>query len=163
MLRETGPLPLISSRGLTVAIYRWYKILSPTIKLDVDSVAFDPKALLLYVSLHQTFAVPWLPFYKAPVSLVTVLSLERDEASQKTAYLIRAQNDRYQVDEWIKFVSVFRVLWLAVVVWGVVASLACVAGQAALQPVVWAEERWSERKAHRNVKSIEGATRAKSD
>ncbi|KAK5042358.1 hypothetical protein LTR84_012815 [Exophiala bonariae] len=63
------------SRWLIAQIYRWYKILSPQIDVSVDSVAFDEEKLLLYVSIHQNFKIWLVPFYNAPVNLVTVLQL----------------------------------------------------------------------------------------
>ncbi|KAJ9607172.1 hypothetical protein H2200_008244 [Cladophialophora chaetospira] len=60
---------------LIVKIYRWYKILSPHIDVAIDGVAFDEKNLRLYVSLHQSFKLWIVPFYNAPVKLVTVLQL----------------------------------------------------------------------------------------
>ncbi|KAK5052555.1 hypothetical protein LTR84_002420 [Exophiala bonariae] len=70
---RTGSSPW--SRWLITQIYRWYKILSPEIDVSVDSVAFDPEKLLLYVSIHQNFKLWVVPFYNAPVKLVTVLQL----------------------------------------------------------------------------------------
>ena len=82
-------------------IYRWYKILSPHIDIQIDSVgmhsiplsqnpdweiqrilkfhltAFDKHAMLLYVSLHQIFSIQFLPFHKSHVSLTTVLHLTK--------------------------------------------------------------------------------------
>ncbi|OAL17868.1 hypothetical protein AYO22_11212 [Fonsecaea multimorphosa] len=61
-------------------VYRWYKILSPHIDVAVDGVeaAFDEKHLRLYVSIHQNFKLWVVPFYNAPVKLVTVLQLTTD-------------------------------------------------------------------------------------
>ncbi|OAL32921.1 hypothetical protein AYO20_07712 [Fonsecaea nubica] len=59
-------------------IYRWYKILSPRIDVAVDGVAYDEKHLRLYVSIHQNFKLWVVPFYNAPVKLVTVLQLTTD-------------------------------------------------------------------------------------
>lgn len=44
--------------------------------MDADrSLAFDKERLLLYVFIHQTFRLRVVPFYNAPVELVTVLQL----------------------------------------------------------------------------------------
>ena len=44
----------------------------------MNMLAFDKEKLLLYVSIRQNFK-PWaVPFYHAPVKLVTVLQLTRD-------------------------------------------------------------------------------------
>ncbi|KIW95984.1 uncharacterized protein Z519_03050 [Cladophialophora bantiana CBS 173.52] len=73
---RTGSFP--GSIWLIIMIYRWYKILSPHIDVAVDSVAFDEQHLRLYVSLHQNFKLWVVPFYNAPVKLVTVLQLTTD-------------------------------------------------------------------------------------
>ncbi|KIW73484.1 hypothetical protein PV04_01598 [Phialophora macrospora] len=73
---RTGSFP--GSIWFIVMIYRWYKILSPHIDVAVDGVAFDEQHLRLYVSLHQNFKLWVVPFYNAPVKLVTVLQLTTD-------------------------------------------------------------------------------------
>ncbi|EXJ72584.1 uncharacterized protein A1O5_03730 [Cladophialophora psammophila CBS 110553] len=75
---RTGSFP--GSIWLIIMIYRWYKILSPHIDVAVDSVAFDEQHLRLYVSLRQNFKLWVVPFYNAPVKLVTVLQLTTDPA-----------------------------------------------------------------------------------
>ncbi|KIW24499.1 uncharacterized protein PV07_10210 [Cladophialophora immunda] len=73
---RTGSFP--GSIWLIIMIYRWYKILSPHIDVAVDGVAFDERNLRLYVSIHQNFKLWVVPFYNAPVKLVTVLQLTTD-------------------------------------------------------------------------------------
>ncbi|KAH8738246.1 hypothetical protein BGZ61DRAFT_379147 [Ilyonectria robusta] len=73
-----GSVPLaggIDSLWVVLTIYRWYRTLSPHIDIKVDSAAFDPRSGLLSVSLRQTFALWFIPIYKAPVRLVSVLQL----------------------------------------------------------------------------------------
>ncbi|KIW16260.1 hypothetical protein PV08_06311 [Exophiala spinifera] len=77
---RTGSFP--GSIWLIIMIYRWYKILSPHVDIWIDSVAFDKEKLLLYVSMHQDFRLWVVPFYIAPVKLVTVLQLTTDPTSQ---------------------------------------------------------------------------------
>ncbi|KAH0843972.1 hypothetical protein FOPE_09019 [Fonsecaea pedrosoi] len=73
---RTGSFP--GSIWLIIMIYRWYKILSPHIDVAVDGVAYDERHLRLYVSIHQNFKLWVVPFYNAPVKLVTVLQLTTD-------------------------------------------------------------------------------------
>jgi hypothetical protein len=162
ILREGGPLPLLSSRALIGGIYRWYKVLSPEIELGIDSIAFDAEKLIVYVSLHQTFRCLRLPGLSAPVNLVTVLELQQSKGftsgrPEKTRYLIKSQNDRYQVDEWLKFVSIFRIVWALFLLASFVATILCVAGQAVCWPLVGLEERWGAKKAHQKAEKIEHA------
>ncbi|KAJ9425732.1 monooxygenase [Fusarium oxysporum] len=103
---------------LILAIYRWYRTLSPHIDLKVDSAAFDQKSGLLYVSIRQTFALWFIPLYKAPVKLVSVLQLTQlspessseDEGPmdskprrQNPRYYIASQEDLYPVNDCIQF------------------------------------------------------------
>ena len=43
-----------------------------------QGIAFDEQHLRLYVSIHQNFRIWLIPFYNAPVKLVTVLQLTTD-------------------------------------------------------------------------------------
>ncbi|KAF2147336.1 uncharacterized protein K452DRAFT_261770 [Aplosporella prunicola CBS 121167] len=151
---RTGKLP--HSRLLIRAVYRWYKIMSPRIDMRINSVAYDPTTLLLYVHISQVFRIWAIPFYAAPVSLVTVLHLAYsapDSHSSAVAaaegaalaarepggrYYIAAQNDLYQVSEFVRFVwpGGFLVVWL----WQLVATFFCVLGALLLWPVTLVEE-----------------------
>ncbi|KAF2711782.1 hypothetical protein K504DRAFT_403144 [Pleomassaria siparia CBS 279.74] len=125
-----------NSRYLIQAIYRWYKIMSPEIELTVHSVAFDEANLLLYVTLSQVFRIWIVPFYRAPVKLVTVLSLSHNESDQK--YYIDNQNDLYQVDQFVKFLAPGG--WMLVWLWQFWATALCVLGVAALWPISFFEQ-----------------------
>lgn len=114
--------------------------------------AYDEKALTLYVSIHQIFRIPYIPFYRAPVKLVTVLQLtERSSTSKKSKYLIASQNDLYQLNELSKFFSLFRVLSSFLLICQVVATAFCVIGQGALRPIVWWEEGMIGRHGERHA------------
>ncbi|KAI0479010.1 hypothetical protein GGR56DRAFT_672976 [Xylariaceae sp. FL0804] len=70
----------LNSRTLTLMVYKWYRVLSPTIRLEVDSVSLDARRDLLYLSMRQTFTlwvVPRALWRAADVKLVTVLELAR--------------------------------------------------------------------------------------
>ncbi|KZZ91768.1 hypothetical protein AAL_06522 [Moelleriella libera RCEF 2490] len=73
-------LPNTSSLWVLLCIYRWYRILSPDIDITVHSAVFDQRAAKLYVDIHQTFRIWFVPFYSAPVRLVTVLHLQQRTA-----------------------------------------------------------------------------------
>ncbi|MCJ1323311.1 hypothetical protein MMC15_008667 [Xylographa vitiligo] len=143
--------------------------MSPRIELEVDSVAYDAHTLRLYVSLHQTFRIWALPGMRARVQLVTVLQLVAAAAAatappaegpsaqrqrKPTTYLIAAQNDLYQVDEFVKFFSLFRVVWLLVLVWQFVATGLCVLGAGLLAPVSWVEENVVGGNRERGVREV---------
>ena len=73
---DAESLTTLNSRRLIAAIFRWYKILSPHITLGVESVAWDAARYTLFVSMHQRFALWFVPLYAAHVRLIVELQLE---------------------------------------------------------------------------------------
>ncbi|KAL8698368.1 MAG: hypothetical protein Q9224_001880 [Gallowayella concinna] len=147
------------SRWLIWCIYRWYKIMSPRIDINVDGIAYDEKNLTLYVNIHQNFRIWMVPFFNAPVSLVTVLKLVRHPpfsaqpsystpinrydiptSSEKALYFIQSQNDLYQVNEYFKFFSQFGILSGLLLLGQFVATALCILGATILWPVSWVEQ-----------------------
>ena len=140
--------------------------MSPRIDLDIDGVAYDEKNLILYVNIHQTFRIWVVPFFSAPVSLVTVLKLVRfpplppqpsystsinpnesqngslydTSLSEKPTYYIQSQNDLYQVNEFFKFFSQFGVLSGLLLLWQFIATGLCILGAMIFWPVSWVEQ-----------------------
>ncbi|KAF5532518.1 flavin-binding monooxygenase [Fusarium mexicanum] len=147
-----GQIPLaggLESIQLILAIYRWYRTLSPHIDLKVDSAGFDQKSGLLYVSIRQTFALWFIPLYKAPVKLVSVLQLTQlspessseDEGSddskprrQNPRYYIASQEDLYPVNDCIQFLcpGLGPFLWT---IWQLYSTWLCVMGSLLFLPV----------------------------
>lgn len=109
-------------------------------------IAYDAKSLRLYVTMHQIFRIWAIPFFNAPVTLTTVLQLVSKpyptphHPNKRDLYFIQSQNDLYQVNEWIKFVSQFGVLSLFIFIWQLVATGFCVLGAFAFWPVSWLEQ-----------------------
>ncbi|KAH6856571.1 hypothetical protein B0I37DRAFT_367815 [Chaetomium sp. MPI-CAGE-AT-0009] len=200
----------IDSRVIIAAIYRWYKILSPKIELEVESCVYDERAHLLYLTIFQVFSLWFIPFHRAPVRLVTVLHLTPapaigdgtppppyDAAQEKrqavlqgaepsyaavttgeapatpapqppqqqkkgedqsppgssaarersasgssstgprpTRYVIEKQQDLYQVNEFVKFVTLTPAIPIIVGFLQLLATVACLAGATALGPVM---------------------------
>ncbi|PVH97282.1 hypothetical protein DM02DRAFT_473173, partial [Periconia macrospinosa] len=126
-----------NSRFLIQVIYRWYKIMSPRIEMNVNSIAFDEPNSTLYVNFSQVFSIWLLPFHRSPVNCTTVIHLRRNRADGK--YYIDSQNDLYQVDEFIKFV--LPPGWMLVWAWQFWSTLFCLLGAVALTPITWLEER----------------------
>ena len=93
---------------------------------------------------------------RAPVRLVTVLQLVAapKAPAHKPSYLIAAQNDLYQVNEFVKFFSLLRVVWLFVLVWQFVATGFCVLGAGLLSPVSWVEENVVGGNRERGVREV---------
>ena len=108
------------------------------------SLAFDESNLILYVNLHQVFRMWLIPFYAANVELTVVLHLIRVPATvyntNSPKYFIKSQNDLYQVNEFVKFVSLFGGLSLLVILWQFAATGLCVLGTWAFWPISWVEQ-----------------------
>ena len=126
-------------------------------------IAFDKHCLLLYVSINQIFRIWFIPGYSAPVSFVTVLKLV--PASQapfshtqapptRERYLIQSQEDLYQVNEFVKFFSVFRLTWLFVLLWQLIATVTCVVGAMIGAPLSWIEENVIGGNRERALKEV---------
>ncbi|KAH6898180.1 hypothetical protein B0T10DRAFT_577713 [Thelonectria olida] len=131
------------SLWLVIAMYRWYRTLSPHLDIKVDRVDFDHRSGLLYVSLRQTFSMWFIPLYKAPVRLVSVLQLTqqspapvedfrhvatakskenpklKNPASKRPKYYIASQEDLYPETDRLQFLipGLGRCLWLMWCVW----------------------------------------------
>ncbi|KAG5952912.1 hypothetical protein E4U53_007607 [Claviceps sorghi] len=142
--------PSIDSRWVLLCIYRWYRTMSPRIDMTVDSAVFDQKTGQLFVNMHQTFDVVFLPLYRARVRLLTVLHLEqraswsadatvaraalvesREPAplsgpgQERAKYYIARQEDFYQLGDCVQFLlpQGGRYLWGA---WQLFVSMLCV-------------------------------------
>ncbi|VUC21989.1 unnamed protein product [Clonostachys rosea] len=151
--------PAIDSAWLILGIYRWYRTLSPNIDITIDSAVFDQRSGNLYVSMRQTFAVWFIPFYKAQVKLVSVLHLtqrtswapeetvtrralaeSREPAAlagpgrERARYYISSQEDLYTINDCIRFLvpGVGPLLWC---LWQLYSTLLCVVGSLVFMPL----------------------------
>ncbi|KAH6717396.1 hypothetical protein BKA61DRAFT_719399 [Leptodontidium sp. MPI-SDFR-AT-0119] len=127
----------INSRWVIWMIYRWYKILSPRIVLDVECDEFNQKSSILFVEIRQIFSLFFVPFYKSDVRLTTKLKLVHSEHDGK--YYIKSQEDLYQTNELVKFFwpGGASIIWL----WQLFATGLCILGALLLAPVTWIEQR----------------------
>ena len=142
------------SRGQILSIFRWYKILSPQIELDIQSAgeaccrdggllaiilitvtAYDDIKQILYITIHQVFTV-WLFFGLHHADVVLTTKLQLDKRDKK--YYITSQNDLYQTDEFIKFISLPRGIGATLVrLWQIAATLICIIMAKLFEPVTW--------------------------
>ena len=104
------------------------------------------------MGVSQTFRIWLVPFYAAPVDLVTVLRLKHDQREGK--YYIDGQNDLYQVDQFVRFVWLGG--WILVRIWQVVATGFCVLGAVVLWPVSVLEEWVGGEGKGRKGKGVDG-------
>ncbi|KAF9360858.1 hypothetical protein BGX34_007458 [Mortierella sp. NVP85] len=139
----------INSRWVILMIYRWYKIISPSIALEVHSAAlypvYDQQQQVIYAQVSQVFNPWFVPFYKPHVRLVTVLHLKRslDDKINSNKYYIQKQEDQYQFNEFIKFVCPFGDLILAF--WQMVVTIFCIGGALLLAPLTWLEQEVADK------------------
>jgi len=110
--------------------------------------------------MRQLFRFWALPFLRANVELTTVLQLVAEpyptphHPDKRNRYYIQSQNDLYQVNEWIKFISQFGVLSLFVLTWQLVATGFCVLGAAVMWPVSWVEQNVVGGNHERSMKEV---------
>ena len=125
-------------------------------------IAFDEQQLKLYVTMSQVFSIFVIPFYAAPVTLTSVLTLTTDpfgssrnrnylqspeaysprsENGHRERYYIASQEDLYQTSEFIKFFLPYGIGVVLVMVWHAFSTAGCVLGAIFLWPVAWLEER----------------------
>ncbi|OXV05853.1 hypothetical protein Egran_06380 [Elaphomyces granulatus] len=158
------------SRWFIVMIYRFYKIMSPRVDMEIKSIAFDEQQLKLYVTMSQCFSIIVIPFYVAPVTLTTILTLttnpfddsgrhrdyqqlpseahttstsrsENEDGDRPQRYYIASQEDLYQTSEFVKFFLPYGIGVVLVMVWHAFSTAGCVLGAVFLWPVAWLEER----------------------
>ena len=111
-----------------------------------NGIAFDEKHHILYVNISQVFSIVWVPFHSAPVTLVTALALvkgrnlnstvAKDDPSEPERYYIQAQNDLYQVDQFVRFFLPWGGAML-VFLWHWFATLCCIVGAKLGSPITW--------------------------
>ncbi|KAI1268992.1 hypothetical protein F5Y18DRAFT_423221 [Xylariaceae sp. FL1019] len=154
----------INSRYFLWLVYQWYHILSPEIRLHVDSTAFDKRNNLLYATIRQTFTLWIVPFslWEAHVKLVCLLELDRlpidldgqavmdgqvakdGRANLPKKYFIKGQQDHYQINEFLKFIAPFGAasIWFA---WQIFATFICAIGVYCLWPITTIYETFVRR------------------
>ena len=107
--------------------------------------------------MHQVITLFIIPVYSVPVSLVTVLRLVRTPSSNShypPVYLIKSQNDLYQVNEFVKFFSVLHIVHLFAFIWQFIATAFCVLGALIFTPISWLEENVVGGNAERGINEV---------
>lgn len=79
---------------------------------------------------------------------------EKKKGSRGAKLRIQSQNDLYQVNEFVKFVSVFGLLSIGVYAWQLFATLVCVLGAGMGWPVSWVEEKGVGGNQERSLREI---------
>ncbi|KAK6435427.1 hypothetical protein LTR95_008386 [Oleoguttula sp. CCFEE 5521] len=131
------------SRYLIMKTYQWYKILSPKIELEIHSIAFDAKRLVLFVSLTQLLTPFLMPIFANRGNLDVKLTLIQHRHTGK--YYITSQTDLYTIDQWIRFLIPWGIGTAIVWFLQFMATLGCVLGAWVGVPITWARERVAGR------------------
>jgi hypothetical protein len=163
-------LPLIggiNSRWVIWMIYRWYKILSPRILLEVECDGrfsststynfanllreYNQKSQILFVEINQIFSLFFIPFYKSNVHLTTKIHLVQLGNGK---YYIQSQEDLYQLNEVVKFFwpGGATIIWL----WQIFATILCILGALILAPMTWMEQRHANQVSVSKKKVLNG-------
>lgn len=167
------------SRNLIHAIYKWYKLLSPKVELNVNSVgmyltwdeiqssgnyhltytfaAYDSTNLILYLNITQLFSPWFMPFHHANVTLTTQLQLTRPPNSRK--YYIKSQNDLYQNDQLIRFMAPFGLAEFFVHMWQYSSTMMCVLGSFLLAPATRLQQSMMEKREENGPLNVEDEMR----
>jgi len=96
-----SPFP---SRDLILAMYRWHRLLSPNVKIDIRSVAFDEPRGKLYVECVQTFTFWFLPWKRNCAEFVVQLHLQpRVGEDGVKRWFVARQNDLFQTEDWVAY------------------------------------------------------------
>ncbi|KPM35353.1 hypothetical protein AK830_g11229 [Neonectria ditissima] len=148
---QKGSVPLasgIESLWIVLSIYRWYRTISPHLDIKVDCAVFDQRTGLLSVSLRQTFALGFVPLYKAPMRLVSVLQLTQRTPSTaddtfatesphyiQPKYYIASQEDLYPVADCVEVLvpGLGPFLWF---MWELYTTWLCVMGSLLFLPML---------------------------
>ncbi|TFK20170.1 hypothetical protein FA15DRAFT_647365 [Coprinopsis marcescibilis] len=116
-----------NSRDTVLKVFQWYRILSPTVDLKVNSVVFDQEREQIYLDLVQWFKLFFLPVDPVPARLITRLELRKVE----NKYYISKQEDFYHPVDFTKllFPPLAPLVSLWLVISGVFSFWAATVGQ----------------------------------
>ncbi|KAJ7235090.1 hypothetical protein B0H12DRAFT_1142091 [Mycena haematopus] len=90
-------LPGPGSRDRILAIFQWYRIMSPHLKIALKSVVHDPANNTLLLDVVQEFHIRLSPFKPAPSRLLVRLTLREDNGLHYIAF----QEDFYHPDDFM--------------------------------------------------------------
>lgn len=88
------------SRDRILGIYQWYRVLSPTITIDVQEVAYNREKNVLYLDITQKFHIRYSPLEPAPARLITKLTLQK----HGELHYIALQEDFYHPEDFVALI-----------------------------------------------------------
>ncbi|KAL4247897.1 hypothetical protein ABKN59_007500 [Abortiporus biennis] len=98
------PLCMVTSKPMSrdeiLGIYQWYRILSPTLKVEVKDVTYHVEKNELFVEVVQEFHIRWSPLSPAPARLMVHLILSPSEEDPRLQ-VIKYHEDFYQPEDFL--------------------------------------------------------------
>ncbi|KAI0804667.1 hypothetical protein BC629DRAFT_1488797 [Irpex lacteus] len=95
-LCEVHPGP--GSRDQLLGILQWYRVLSPTIKINTHQVTYDEEKAQVFIDVSQEFHVRWSPLRVAPARLLVHLTL-RPSDDDPNLLVISRHEDFYHPED----------------------------------------------------------------
>ncbi|KAF9467618.1 hypothetical protein BDZ94DRAFT_1248556 [Collybia nuda] len=94
-LCSVSPGPL--SREDVLGVYQWYRVLSPTVDIDITNISYDRKSHTVVLEVTQLFHIRFSPFAPVPSHFIIRLTLRKIDH----LFYIAFQEDFYQPDEFL--------------------------------------------------------------
>ncbi|KAI0683841.1 hypothetical protein BC835DRAFT_699205 [Cytidiella melzeri] len=86
------------SRNQILGILQWYRVMSPTIKIEAHQVTYDEEKAQIFVDASQEFHIRWSPLRAAPARLLVHLTL-RPSDDDPNLLVIASHEDFYHPDD----------------------------------------------------------------
>jgi len=87
-----------NSRNSILGIYQWYRVMSPTIKLEVTGVTYNASRHELFLDVIQDFHIRWSPLQPAPARLMVHVVLAPSVDDPKR-FVISLHEDFYHPED----------------------------------------------------------------
>ncbi|KAH8105228.1 hypothetical protein BXZ70DRAFT_887220 [Cristinia sonorae] len=87
-----------NSRNSILGIYQWYRVLSPEISLEVQSVTYNESKQELFLEVAQRFHIRWSPLQPSPARLIVHIVLTPSVDDPKL-FVIALQEDFYHPED----------------------------------------------------------------
>jgi len=87
LLRSDEP---VCSRDYVLGVYQWYRVLSPSAYVEVDSCTYDAEQRVAYLNIRQFFQPFFSPFSPSPSQLLVRLHFSQSPSDGK--YYIVSQD-----------------------------------------------------------------------
>jgi len=89
--------PKPNSRDSILGVLQWLRVMSPKLKLNVQSVTYNPETREGYLNILQEFPIRWSPLKAKPAKLLIQVTLTPQDPSG--LYKIKSHEEFYHPDE----------------------------------------------------------------